>query len=132
MARMLVKFLLLASACSAQDFSDIKVERVIAGLTFANGLAWSRENFLVFSDVPRDRLMKLIPGEPVAVMHENSNGANGNAFDAQGRMYTCESRSRRVVRTDKHGKIEVLAEKWNGKRLNAPNDIAIRKEGDAY
>lgn len=124
--------MLLAGACRAQDFSDLKVERVVAGLMFANGLAWSRENFLVFSDVPRDRLMKLTPGEPVASLRENSNGANGNAFDAQGRMYTCESRSRRVIRTDKHGKIEVLAEKWNGKRLNAPNDIVVRKDGDAY
>jgi gluconolactonase len=125
-------FMLLACVACAQDFSDLKVERVVAGLTFANGLAWSRDNFLVFSDVPRDRLMKLTPGEPVAALRENANGANGNAFDAQGRMYTCESRSRRVVRTDKHGKIEVLAERWNGKRLNAPNDIAVRKEGDAY
>lgn len=119
-------------AACAQDFPEIKVERVAAGLMFANGLAWSRENFLVFSDVPRDRLMKLTPGEPVSALRENSNGANGNAFDAQGRLYTCESRARRVVRTDKHGKTEVLAERWNGKRLNAPNDIALRKDGEAY
>lgn len=101
-------------------------------MTFADGPAWSRENFLVFSDVPRNRLMKLTPGEPVAVLRADTKGANGNAFDAQGRLYSCEGRGRRVVRTDKHGKLEVLAEKWEGKRLNAPNDIAIRKEGDAY
>lgn len=127
-----IPFVLLAGAAGAQDFSDIKVERVAAGLTFANGMAWSRENFLVFSDPPRNRLLKLTPGEPLAALRDNSNGANGNAFDAQGRLYTCESRSRRVVRTDKRGKIEVLADKWNGKRLNAPNDIAVRKDGEAY
>lgn len=135
MSSQFLKFLpviLLAFAGFAQDFSDLKVERVVAGLTFANGLAWSRENFLVFSDTPRDRLFKLVPGEPVAALRDNTNGANGNAFDAQGRLYTCESRSRRVVRTDKHGKTEVLAEKWNGKRLNAPNDIVVRKDGEAY
>jgi gluconolactonase len=112
--------------------ADVKVERVVAGLLFADGPAWSRENFLIFSDVPRNRLMKLTPGEPVSVFREGAQGANGNAFDAQGRLYTCEGRGRRVVRTDKHGKIEVVAERWDGKRLNAPNEIAIRKDGEVY
>jgi gluconolactonase len=58
--------------------------------------------------------------------------SHGNRFDAQGRLYTCESHSRRVTRTDKKGKVEVLAERWQGKRLNAPNDLAVRKEGDVY
>ena len=53
-------------------------------------------------------------------------------FDAQGRLYTCESHSRRVTRTDKKGKVEVLAERWQGKRLNAPNDIVVRKDGHIY
>ena len=123
-----------AGAASAQDLKldDVKIERVVAGLLFADGPAWSRENFLIFSDVPRDKLMKLTPGEPVAVLREDTRGANGNAFDAQGRLYTCEGRGRRVVRTDKHGKIEAIAERWDGKRLNAPNDIAVRKDGEAY
>ena len=56
----------------------------------------------------------------------------GNAFDAQGRLYTCETHSRRVTRTDKKGKVEVLAERWQGKRLNAPNDIVVRKDGQVY
>ena len=67
-----------------------------------------------------------------AVFREDSNGANGNTFDAQGRLYSCESQTRRVVRMDKKGKIEVLAEKWEGKRLNAPNDIVVRKDGHIY
>ena len=73
-----------------------------------------------------------MPGEKPVVFRENSNGANGNAFDAQGRLYTCESRTRRVVRMDKKGEIEVLADKWEGKRLNAPNDIVVRKDGHVY
>ncbi len=123
-----------AGLTSAQDLKleDLKIERVVAGLLFADGPAWSHENHLIFSDVPRNKLMKLTPGEPVAVLREDTHGANGNAFDAQGRLYTCEGRGRRVVRTDKHGKIEVVAERWDGKRLNAPNDIAIRKDGEIY
>ena len=88
--------------------------------------------FLIFSDIPNNKLLQFTPGEPASVFRENSNGANGNRFDAQGRLYTCESHSRRVTRTDKKGKVEVLAERWQGKRLNAPNDLAIRKEGDVY
>src|SRR5207237_4626239 len=71
-------------------------------------------------------------GEKAGIFRENSKGANGNTFDAQGRLYTCESHSRRVTRTDKKGKIEVLAERWQGKRLNAPNDIVVRKDGEIY
>ncbi|HLY18675.1 MAG TPA: SMP-30/gluconolactonase/LRE family protein, partial [Bryobacteraceae bacterium] len=60
------------------------------------------------------------------------NGAAGNAFDAQGRLYTCETHARRVTRTDKKGRVEVLADKWDGKRLNAPNDIVVNKSGHVY
>lgn len=125
-------FAICICSASAQDFTDLKVERIVSGLMFADGLAWSPANYLMFSDVPRNKLMKLAPGEKVELYRDNSNGANGNAFDAQGRLYTCEGRGRRVIRTDKKGKIEVLATQWNGKKLNAPNDIALRKDGDAY
>jgi sugar lactone lactonase YvrE len=116
----------------AQDEPDMQVERVAAGFRFTEGPAWSREGFLLFSDIPSDRIIKCAPGEKPVVFRENSNGANGNAFDAQGRLYTCESRTRRVVRMDKKGDIQVLADKWEGKRLNAPNDIVVRKDGHVY
>jgi gluconolactonase len=66
------------------------------------------------------------------VFRDHSNGANGNTFDAKGRLYTCESRTRRVIRTDRKGNVEVLAERWEGKRLNAPNDIVVRRDGHIY
>jgi len=110
----------------------MQVERVAAGFRFIEGPAWSREGFVLFSDIPSDRIMKCVPGEKPVVFRENSNGANGNAFDAQGRLYTCESRTRRVVRMDKKGEIQVLADKWEGKRLNAPNDIVVRRDGHVY
>ena len=116
----------------AQDFSNIKVEKVAAGFTFAEGPAWSREGFLVFSDVPANKLIKWTPGEGASVLRTDANGASGNTYDAQGRLYSCETASRRVVRQDKKGRIEVLAGKWEGKRLNAPNDIVVRKDGEVY
>ncbi len=124
--------LLLAAPLAAQDFSDIKVDKVGGGFRFTEGPVWSREGFLIFSDIPGNKLMKLVPGEGTAVYHEPSNGAIGNALDAQGRLYTCESHARRVTRTDKKGHLEVLAEKWEGKRLNAPNDIVVSKTGHVY
>jgi len=116
----------------AQDFTDLRVDRIATGYLFTDGPAWSREGYLLVSDVPNNKILRLKPGEPAEIFRENSNGAMGNAFDAQGRLYTCESHSRRVTRTDKKGKIEVLVERYQGKRLNAPNDIAVRKDGQVY
>ena len=119
-------------ALVAQDFSKISVEKVAGGYTFTEGPVWSHDGFLLFSDVPNNRIHKYTPGAGATVFREGSDGANGNTFDAKGRLYTCESRTRRVTRTDKKGKIEVLAEKWDGKRLNAPNDIVVRRDGHIY
>jgi gluconolactonase len=123
---------LVALPLAAQDFSDVQVEKAAHGFRFTEGPAWSREGYLLFSDVPGNKIMKYVPGEGYPVFREPSNGANGNAFDAQGRLYTCESFARRVTRTDKKGHVEVLADKWQGKRLNAPNDIVVSKSGHVY
>jgi len=122
----------LGRTAAAQEAPDLLIDRVATGFRFTEGPAWSREGFLVFSDVPNDKIMKYVPGQKPTVFRENSNGANGNCFDAQGRFYTCESRTRRVVRMDKKGEMQVVAEKWDGKRLNAPNDIVVRKDGHIY
>jgi gluconolactonase len=122
----------MGTAALAQESQEPQMERVATGFQFTEGPAWSREGFLLFSDVPNNTIMKYVPGQKPAVFRENSNGANGNVFDVQGRLYSCESRTRRVVRMDKKGSIQVLAEKWEGKRLNAPNDIVVRKDGHAY
>jgi gluconolactonase len=127
-----VLFLFLATSVTAQDFTDIHLDRVAAGLVFAEGPVWSREGFLIFSDTPNNRILHFKFGEPAEPYREKSNGASGNTLDIQGRLYTCETHSRRVTRTDKKGKIEVLAERYQGKRLNAPNDIVVRKDGEIY
>jgi gluconolactonase len=123
---------MLAWSVAAQDFANIRIEKVATGYAFAEGPTWSPMGFLIFSDIPNNKLIQFVPGQAADVFRDNSSGATGNRFDAQGRLYTCESHSRRVTRTDKKGRVEVLAERWQGKRLNAPNDLAIRKEGDVY
>ncbi len=132
MGYLLSVVLLLAGALAAQDLSDLKVEKAAGGFRFTEGPVWSRDGYLLFSDVPENKIHRFTPGKGTEVFRDPSEGANGNALDAQGRLYTCESRSRRVTRTDRKGKIEVLAESFEGKRLNAPNDIVVRRDGHVY
>lgn len=115
-----------------QDFSDLKIEKAFAGYHFAEGPSWSHDGYLVFCDVPANHLLKWVPGQKLEMLMEDSGGATGSAFDALGRLYVCQSRARKVIRLDKKGKVDVLAEKWEGKRLNAPNDITVRKDGQVY
>jgi gluconolactonase len=116
----------------AQDSTRFQVQVLANGYTYTDGPAWSKDGFLIFSDTPADRLLKWIPGQPPQVYRENVFGPAGNAFDSQGRLYTCETRARRVTRTDRKGAIEVLADRWEAKRLNAPNDIVVGRNDHAY
>ena len=122
----------LALAVSAQESSEIRIELLAKGYIFTEGPAWSKDGFLIFSDTPTGKLFKWIPGRAVETFREDAHGPSGNAFDAQGRLYTCETHARRVTRTDKNGAIETLAEKWEGKRFKAPNDLTVSKSGHVY
>jgi len=130
--RLLMVAVVACGALVGQNLADVHVERAASGYKFTEGPIWSREGFLLFSDIPNNKIFRSVPGKAPEVFREQSNGANGNAFDAQGRLYTCESVTRRITRTDKKGNLEVLADKWEGKRLNSPNDIVVRKDGQVY
>ncbi len=114
------------------NFVTAQVELVATGFPGGEGPVWSRQGFLIFSDYSRDRLYKYAPGKTPEVYREDSKGANGNTLDRQGRLYSCEYKSRRVTRTDRNGKVEVLVDKFEGKRFNAPNDIVVRRDGHVY
>lgn len=123
----------LAFLVAAQEFVLAKVELVARGYTFTEGAAWNaKEGYLIFSDTPSDRLMKWVPGHDVEVFRPDAHGPCGNAFDAQGRLYTCETRTRRLTRTDAKGKIEILAADFEGKKLNAPSHLAISHNDHVY
>ncbi len=112
-------------------------EKVVGDLKFSEGPAWHPDGFLLFEDTPRNRTMKLAPGDKVSVFREPSGRANGLAWDARGRLVVCEGNSsdggRRVVRLDRTGKkAQVLAERYADKRLNSPNDLAIDRRGRIY
>jgi gluconolactonase len=131
-ARTCLAAALFSLLASAQDFSEITFIKLADGYRFTEGPAWSKDGFLIFSDTPSDRLLKWVPGHATEVFREDAHGPSGNAFDADGRLYTCETRLRRVTRTDKRGKIEVLADQWEGMRLNAPGDIVVSKSEHVY
>jgi len=129
MRRALLFFLPLLSC--AQDLSLLKLEKLIANQKFTEGPLWSTEGYLLFCDVPTDRIMK-IDHKGMTVLRENSGGAMGLAFDQQGRLYAAESHARRVTRTDKKGKLEVIADSFAGKKLNGPNDLVVSRNGHLY
>ncbi|HBY60091.1 MAG TPA: hypothetical protein DEH78_09735 [Solibacterales bacterium] len=113
--------------------SKVRVELVAKDFRYAAGVAWASSGYLILSDVPNERLHKLGPGsDGLTVFREPSGGAAGNAFDSQGRLYTCETRARRVSRTDARGRVESLVERWEGKRLNGPRDVAVRRDGSFF
>jgi gluconolactonase len=117
---------------AAQVFEDIQAERVATGLHYADGMVWAREGFLVFADVAKKTIYRLDPGSAPKPTQEDSNGAQGLTYDTQARLYICEPSMRRVMRMDRKGKMEMLLDAFQGKRLNAPNDVIVRRDGQVY
>jgi gluconolactonase len=107
-----------------------------AGVCFLEGPAVDRAGNVFFSDIQGNRILKMDPSGKVTTWREDSGRTNGNTFDAQGRLISCEGAEngpggrRRVVRTDMTtGNVEVLAERYEGKRYNSPNDVVVDTKG---
>jgi gluconolactonase len=124
--------LLFAVVAWGQLPQQYTVEVVAKDLRFADGPVWSLEDFLLFSDAATDKQHRFTPGKGVSDSGSHPGGTAGNAYDDKGNLYTCEFRERRVTRTAKNGKVEVIAARFEGKRLNAPNDVVVRRDGNVY
>jgi len=99
---------------------------------WAEGPVWFADlNCLVWSDIPNQRMLRWADGT-VSVFREPSNFVNGNTRDRQGRLVSCEHGGRRVTRTEIDGSITVLADSYEGKRLNSPNDVVVRSDGSVW
>ncbi|MBT5712631.1 SMP-30/gluconolactonase/LRE family protein, partial [Candidatus Poribacteria bacterium] len=110
------------------------VERLHTGTRWSEGPVWFGDGrYLLWSDIPNDRIMRWVEetGE-VSVYRSVSNCANGNTRDLQGRLVSCEHRSRQVTRTELDGSITVLMDAFDGKRLNAPNDVVLHPDGHVW
>ena len=110
------------------------VERLATGLRWAEGPVWFGDaRCLLVSDIPNNRIIRW-DEETGALTHYRrpSDFANGNTRDRQGRLITCEHGGRRVIRTEYDGQITVLMDQFEGKRLNAPNDVVVKSDGSIW
>ena len=110
------------------------IARLWTGALWSEGPAWNAEGrFLVWSDIPNNRQLRWLEDNgQVSVFRNPSNNSNGNTFDFQGRQISCEHVTRRVVRYELDGSITVVADSFNGKRLNSPNDVVPHPDGSIW
>lgn len=113
---------------AAQELTEGAVELVADGFHFTEGPLWLPEGILVFSDIPADTIYRA----DKSVYRKPSGESNGLTLDAQGRLIACEHKNRRVTRTEPDGAITVLADRYDGKRLNSPNDVVVRSDGAVF
>jgi gluconolactonase len=110
------------------------VERIAHGFRWSEGPAWIGDGrYLLWSDIPNNRIMKWEEETgAVTIFRRPSNFANGNTRDRQGRLVTCEHGGRRVTRTEYDGTISVIADSFEGKPLNSPNDVVVKSDGSIW
>ncbi len=110
------------------------VERLFTGARWCEGPVWFGEfRSLVFSDIPNNRMLRYceMTGE-TTLFRQPSNNTNGNTRDRQGRLVSCEHLTRRITRTEHDGRITVLMDQFEGKRLSAPNDVVVHSDGAVW
>lgn len=118
-------------AALIQDGAEVK--KVVGDCKFTEGPAYSPKGFLVFSDIPNSRIVRVEEDGKASDFMKPSGKSNGLMFDAAGHLYVCQGEARRVVRVGGvDGKIEVLCDQFEGKKLNSPNDLALDFTGGLY
>jgi gluconolactonase len=110
------------------------IKRLHVGTSWAEGPAWNGVGkYLVWSDIPADAQMRWIEDDARVTTFRNPSGfSNGNTFDYEGRQLSCEHGGRRVVRYEANGAVTVIADKFQGKRLNSPNDVVVHPDGGVW
>src|SRR5436309_12610908 len=121
-------------AFNALRVGNTPIQRLLTGAYWSEGPAWSSQGrYLVWSDIPNNRQMRYLEDDGrVTVFRSPSNNSNGNTFDFEGRQLSCEHAARRVVRYEHDGSITVIADAYQGKRLNSPNDLAPHSDGSVW
>jgi gluconolactonase len=128
----------LSATCRATDLKDLVAEdaapvKVVGDCKFTEGPAYSPRGFLLFSDIPNSRIVRLNQDGTTSDFLNPSGKANGLAFDAAGHLYACQGGSRRVVKIAiQDGKVEPLCSTYDGQPLNSPNDLALDGRGGLY
>lgn len=109
------------------------VRQIATGFDWVEGPVWFGDaDCLLFSDIPNNRIMRWGPSSGLSTYRQPSNFANGHTRDRQGRLVSCEHGARRVTRTEHDGSIIVIADGFEGKRLNSPNDVVVKSDGSIW
>ncbi len=109
-----------------------QAERLATSFVFTEGPLWHPDGFYYFVDVRSSVLYRMTPGRAPEIVRDKTGGGNGTTFDLQGRLILCEGDNRRVTRTAADGGLEVLMDRYEGKRLNRPNDVVCKSDGSIY
>ena len=127
-------FEIIEDAFASCFVGHARVERLWTGARWSEGPAWfAAGRYLVWSDIPNERMLRWDETDgSVSVFRHRSRNSNGNTVDRQGRLVTCEHLSRSVTRTEHDGSITTLAECFEGKRLNSPNDVVVKSDGSIW
>jgi len=113
--------------------AETPLEKHLEGFRFTEGPIWHpHEEHLRFSDIPGNAIYQWSESDGLQIIRPNSHLANGNTYDREGRMLTCHHGTSRVTRVENDGAFTVLADAYNGKQLNSPNDIVVRSDGAVY
>jgi gluconolactonase len=117
-------------AFAAYVIGNAPLKQITTGFDWAEGPVWFGDaGCLLFSDIPNNRILRWTPGHGLTTFRAPSNYANGHTRDRQGRLVSCEHGTRRVTRTELDGTITVIADRFQGKRLNSPNDVIVASDG---
>ena len=113
---------------------DARLERLWTGGRWLEGPVYSPAGrYLLFSDIPNDRMLRWDETSyEVSVFRQPAGNTNGHTLDQQGRLVSCEHGTRRVTRTEHDGSVRVLADRWDGHRLNSPNDVVVHSDGSIW
>jgi gluconolactonase len=118
---------------AAYVMKNAPVKQLATGFDWVEGPVWFGDAAcLLFSDIPNNRILRFTPGAGISTYRAPSNYANGHTRDRQGRLLSCEHGTRRVTRTELDGAITVIADGYNGKPLNSPNDVVVKSDGSIW
>src|SRR6266852_6354614 len=126
--------LVLDKKFAKYKIGNTPIQRLYTGMLWAEGPAWNGVGkYLMWSDIPNDVQMRWLDDDGhVSVMRRPAGNSNGNTFDHEGRQISCEHGTRKVVRYEYDGSVTVLADQWQGKPLNAPNDVIVHPDGGIW
>jgi gluconolactonase len=121
----------MADALSA-ILEPTQAERLATGFGFTEGPLWHPDGFYYFVDIRTSMLHRVTPGKPPELVRADTGEGNGTTFDLGGRLVICEGGNRRITRWSSDGRSEVLVDRYEGKRLNRPNDVVCRSDGSLW